>query len=51
MKWLRSERGSNVVEYAIILGFVVAIAIAAIVLIGIETAGNVDDPALQGAFM
>ena len=51
LKWLNREDGANVVEYAIILAFVVVIAIAAVVLIGAETSAKVADPALDGAFM
>ena len=51
LQWLNRDDGANVVEYAIILAFVVAIAIAAVVLIGIETTTKVADPALDGAFM
>ena len=51
LKWLNREDGANVVEYAIILAFVVVIAIAAVLLIGAETSAKVADPALDGAFM
>jgi len=51
LQWLSRDDGANVVEYAIILAFVVAIAIAAVVLIGVETSSKVADPALDGAFM
>jgi len=47
---MRRDDGANVVEYAIILAFVVAIAIAAVILIGVETSSKVADPALDGAF-
>jgi Flp pilus assembly pilin Flp len=46
-----NEDGASVVEYAIILAFVVVLAIAAIVLIGMETTAKVADPELSGAFM
>lgn len=50
-KWFRESRGASLVEYAIILAFVAALAVGALFVIGMKTTDNVDHPVLTGAFM
>ena len=50
MKWIfRDERGASLVEYALVLGFVVLVALVALTLVGVEANELVDDPVLVNA--
>jgi Flp pilus assembly pilin Flp len=43
---LCEERGASLVEYALVLGLVLLVALAALTLVGVETTAMVDDPVL-----
>jgi Flp pilus assembly pilin Flp len=48
-RFFREERGASLVEYALVLGFVLMVAFVALALVGIETNELVDDPVLVTA--
>ena len=48
-RFLSDERGANVVEYAIIVGFILLAVIVVLALIGADTNAMIDDPALQSS--
>lgn len=37
---MRNERGANLLEYALLMGFIAIVAIAAITFVGSETSAN-----------
>jgi len=51
MKRLRDDSGATIVEYALILGFVVLVVIVALTLVGVEANELVDDPHLSSALL
>ncbi len=51
MNLFKDDRGATLVEYALILGFVVIVVVAALTLVGTETNELVDDPNLHSALL
>ncbi len=48
---MKADEGASLVEYALILGFVLIVVLLALTAVGAETNSMVDDPNLSNALL